>query len=270
MGLLMNSELLKLLKEEQARLKKYAQEAQERLAKAPEGSLRISSGHGKPRYYRVTEKHDTSGTYLNKDQYFTAQALAQKAYDKALLKSITADEKLIDKLVANNASVDSLDAVFEGLTEERKKLVLPYEMSDEDYCRIWSGGVYTRLEPPEEGKALHTSRGEAVRSKSEVIIANILYDLGIPYRYEQELNLPRFGKVHPDFTVLKMPQRETVIWEHFGMMDDPEYCAQTLRKISAYERAGYLPGKTLITTFESASVPLDARVVKVLAEDLLA
>ena len=269
MGLLMNSELLKLLKEEQARLKKYAQEAQERLAKAPEGSLRISSGHGKPRYYRVTEKHDTCGAYLNKDQYFTAQALAQKAYDKALLKSITADEKLIDKLVANNASGDSLDAVFEGLTEERKKLVLPYEMSDEDYCRIWSGGVYTRLEPPEEGKALHTSRGEAVRSKSEVIIANTLAELGIPYRYEQELQLNRTTTVHPDFTVLRLSDRKTIIWEHFGMMDDPDYCAKALRKIQSYQRAGYTQGVNLIMTIESAAVPLDARAVKRLAQELL-
>lgn len=45
---------------------------------------------------------------------------------------------------------------------------------------------------------------------------------GIPYRYEYPLVLEGNVKVYLDFTILKMPEREEVYLEHFGMMDVEE------------------------------------------------
>lgn len=42
----------------------------------------------------------------------------------------------------------------------------------------------------EAGLIHRTTRGELVRSKSEVIIANLLYCLKLPYGYEQPLTAP--------------------------------------------------------------------------------
>ena len=44
-------------------------------------------------------------------------------------------------------------------------------------------------------------KGEKVRSKSEVNIANMLHEKGIPYRYEEELQLRNGKIVSPDFTI---------------------------------------------------------------------
>jgi hypothetical protein len=53
----------------------------------------------------------------------------------------------------------------------------------------------------EEGLIHRTSRGELVRSKSEVIIANLLHTLGITYAYEQSFTGQDGSVRYPDFTI---------------------------------------------------------------------
>ena len=265
----MDSKLLAQIKEQRAKLEEYAHSAKKRLAKAPEGSLRISNCRGKATFYQRGEKGGGSGTYLGRNKRELIEALAQKAYDQDLLEHINEEAAQLDALIAANEPNTSLDAVYQQLSETRKPLVLPYQQDEETLRTMWPLAAYPRLNPPEEDKAVRTARGERMRSKSEVIIANTLADLGIPYRYEQKLQLDRATTVHPDFTVLRLSDRKTIIWEHFGMMDDPTYCANALRKVQSYQRAGYIQGVNLIATFESATVPLDARAVKRLAKELL-
>ena len=63
---------------------------------------------------------------------------------------------------------------------------------------------------------IHTTlAGHKVRSKSEVIIANLLYTNHIPYRYEAALALNELT-VYPDFTILHPTTQQFFYWEHFG------------------------------------------------------
>ena len=55
-----------------------------------------------------------------------------------------------------------------------------------------------------------TKKDENVRSKSEVMIADMYYELGIPYRYEAQLLLKNGKKKYPDFTLLKTKTRQIV------------------------------------------------------------
>ncbi|MEE3440399.1 MAG: hypothetical protein VZR07_10670, partial [Ruminococcus sp.] len=48
-----------------------------------------------------------------------------------------------------------------------------------------------------------TQRGEIVRSKSEVIIADALYYANIPYHYEKPIKVGD-RVIYPDFTVLNV------------------------------------------------------------------
>lgn len=52
-----------------------------------------------------------------------------------------------------------------------------------------------------------------MRSKSEVIIADLLNKEGIPYRYEFPLYLKEFNTVYPDFTILNVRKRKEIYWE---------------------------------------------------------
>lgn len=74
-----------------------------------------------------------------------------------------------------------------------------------------------------EERLIHrTVRGEAVRSKSEVIIADRLDSHKIEYSYEKPLH---FGGVtkYPDFTIEDGESGITYYWEHCGLLHDPAY-----------------------------------------------
>ena len=85
-----------------------------------------------------------------------------------------------------------------------------------------------------------------LRSKSEVIIANLLHERNVPFRYEQPLFAGDGTLKLPDFTVTW--RGETFFWEHLGLMDLTDYAEEWQRKRSWYER--WFPGR-LITTEES-------------------
>ena len=106
-----------------------------------------------------------------------------------------------------------------------------------------------------------TERGERVRSKSEKIIADKLYALGIPYRYEYPLVLSGNIRVYPDFIILKLPEREEVYLEHFGRMDDEEYVESVMYKLSTYEKNRIYLGVNLFVTHETSKNPLNTRAL---------
>lgn len=101
-----------------------------------------------------------------------------------------------------------------------------------------------------------TNRGDLVRSKYEQSMANILYELKIPYLYEKP-KLINGTPYLPDFTLIDPQNGSKVYIEAFGMMDDPEYCMQSIKKIHAYEAAGYVQGKDFFMVFDAPESPFD-------------
>ena len=92
-----------------------------------------------------------------------------------------------------------------------------------------------------------------VRSKSEVIIANMLIDNEIPFEYEKPLYAKDGSMYLPDFTCKF--KGEEYYWEHVGRMDLPSYAAHWKKKEAWYNKN--FPGK-LITTFESNELSKEA------------
>jgi len=93
-----------------------------------------------------------------------------------------------------------------------------------------------------------------------MIIDDALFDSGLVYAYEAPLMLEDGREWHPDFQILDVKNRRTIIWEHFGKMDDLEYTSSVLYKYNYFIQNGFLPGETLIwtreydNTFERADV----------------
>ena len=69
-----------------------------------------------------------------------------------------------------------------------------------------------RPNPYPKTEELVTNNGEIVRSKSEKIIADLLFMLGIPYVYECPLDTPG-GTIYPDFTILDISTRDALGWD---------------------------------------------------------
>lgn len=126
-----------------------------------------------------------------------------------------------------------------------------------------------------EDRLIHrTERGEAVRSKSEVIIANILHAKGINYRYEDPLEIDGVVK-YPDFTIDDDNTGETYYLEHLGMLSLPTYKQAWEEKLRWYEEHGILPRErgggergTLIVTEDSAEGGIDSAAVSQMIGEL--
>ena len=235
---------------------------QDFLKTVPEGSLNIRNIRGGTQYYQRLEGKKAYISVKNTD---LPRALAQKDYYVELLKLLEQKEKALRDFQEHYPD-KSIDEVFMELRLERQKLVTPVRPTDEQFVRMWKGKPYQgKGFGKEETSSFYTDNGERVRSKSEVIIANTLLRMGIPYKYECPLNLAEdmYGRsvktVYPDFTMLDIKTRKEVYLEHFGMMDRPEYQDSFFWKMNLYGQNGIRRGRNLITTFESLKWPLDTR-----------
>jgi hypothetical protein len=116
-----------------------------------------------------------------------------------------------------------------------------------------------------------TERGELVRSKSEVIIADHLHRRKINYRYEEKLQLGADVRI-PDFTFEDDDTGTTYYWEHCGMLFDAEYARRWEEKKALYrehgiEESGGAKG-TLIVTRDDSVGGISSKAIGELIESL--
>ena len=121
---------------------------------------------------------------------------------------------------------------------------------------------------------IETDKCEMVRSKSEVIMANILYQYrkDLLYKYERPLEVMMAGKVqtmHPDFTILNLHTGIICYWEHAGRMDDSRYANQFVQKMNLYLENDIFQGENLIVTYETMNFPLNIQNVKTIIQRLV-
>lgn len=247
-------------------------EKRKSLANAPVGRLRVAM-HGKQWHcYHVSPSSDSNGVYIPKEKIKFIKRLAQKDYDGALLKELERQLSLIEKFMQEYAKCDALK-VFERLHKNRRQFVLPVQFSDEQYAVRWLALPYKGKSFREGEPEFLTSRGERVRSKSEMIIADILAKNNIPYKYELPQQMKAAGgkliPVYPDFTCVNLRTRQEFLWEHLGRMDDSDYSMKTVMKLRTYSKNDFIPGKNLILTMECDGIPLDRKEVEALVKTFL-
>lgn len=120
-----------------------------------------------------------------------------------------------------------------------------------------------------------TARGEMVRSKSEVIIANTLAAKGVDYAYERPLTID--GAIrYPDFTIEDMESGLTFYWEHCGMLHVPSYRRRWEDKLEWYRTNGILshedgggPEGTLIVTRDEPNGSIDSAKIDRLIDETI-
>lgn len=178
------------------------------------------------------------------------------------------------KEFVNTYDEDAVDRVYDTLIEARKNLVNPVRISAKEQQRRWNAENYETHQKYPENLRYETEKGEMVRSKSEVIIANILYQhrKHLLYKYECPLEMMIGGSlqvIHPDFTILNLHTGNICYWEHAGRMDDARYVNDFVKKMNLYIENGVIPGEDVIVTYETMNSPLNIHNVKVLVKRLL-
>ena len=176
----------------------------------------------------------------------------------------------------------SRELLYTALTRSRDRLVLLLEGTDASFLydltkpersetarrntNLFSPGIRDEADdvPYAEYLVHRTSRGELVRSKSELAIANYLYQIKLDYQYERELQgTVDPDRLRPDFSFID-DAGDVIIWEHLGMLDRPEYAQGWDWKRAWYARNGFELNRNLFATSEIGG--LDMRDVERAAE----
>lgn len=232
--------------------------AKRSFSNSPEDNLQISSSHNTVQFCIVHK--DGTRTYLPKANKQVLKTLGKKYYANHTLKLASTMKARIDHFL-KFYDFNKVLAIFDNLPKELKDLIVPFEISNEQFAEQWAAQEYGTKGINDGERYYATENGEKVRSKSELTIANKLFIKNIKYRYEEPHYMKGFGTVYPDFTILNAQTREEIIWEHFGLMDSPEYVQNCLKKLHTYALNGIFPGHGLIVTYESAEVPLDTNTL---------
>ena len=258
------------------RLEKLLKRVKEFLNYAPEGCLKYQTKGTKTYFYQQymndrTKKWDRR--YIKNKEVELAGMLAQKQY-YLMIKPILENNLHILKSLLNKYHPEELQKIFEELSTVRRNLIEPLEESVEVRVRNWYAEEYEKNIFHSENLKFETEQGELVRSKSELIIANILYQHKnkILYKYERPLNIRMDGMIktiYPDFTILNITTGKITYWEHAGRMDNPDYADDFVKKTNAYIQNDMLLGRDVLITYESMEHPLEISVVRKIVESLM-
>ena len=146
---------------------------------------------------------------------------------------------------------------------------MPIADDTETFVQGWLSETYEKKGFRDTDTEYYTGSGIRVRSKTELIIAEMLEKKEIPFYYEKPLYLKGQGTIYPDFTVLNKKRRKTMYWEHLGMMDDESYRNHALERINYYIIAGIFPGQELILTHETATRPIRTGILESVIDQYL-
>lgn len=274
------NEIRNKFEERKKLLIKLKEEKETSLKDSPEGNLKIRMNHGKVRYFHFMgnssdvkndsriSKTGAGERYLSLKEKDFISALAQKAYDTKILNSIEQELKAIERYLNTCPKVMPEDW-YKELHSERQKMIVPIAPDWERLRADWLSLQYEGKGFDERIPEIYTDKGERVRSKSELLIANELYRTDVAYRYEYPVYIKGFGTIYPDFMILSKKKRKEICWEHFGRMDDPEYAQKAIQKIAAYEENGYVIGENLVVTFETRQTILTTRKIQTVIERYL-
>jgi hypothetical protein len=208
-----------------------------------------------------------------------ASPILELAYALTVHKAQGSEFGIVVLILPNPCRLLSRELLYTALTRQKDRVVVLHQ-GDRASLKTFATDGFSEsarrltnlLEAPMpimyrdrmfDERLIHlTARGEFVRSKSEVIIANHLHRPPdsmppIDYIYEKPLTLGGQTR-YPDFTIEDEESGITYYWEHCGMLHVPEYERRWNEKLAWYKEHDILPheegggeGGTLIITRDS-------------------
>ena len=230
--------------------------------------------------------------FTSRDFGEEGNAVLELAYALTVHKSQGSEFGTVILVLPNPCRLLSRELLYTALTRQRHRVVImhqgprtelrKYSSDDRSETARRLTNLFVAPSPVEingrffEDYLIHrTARGEMVRSKSEVIIADHLANNGVDYGYEQPLTIEGVTK-YPDFTIEDMESGSTFYWEHCGMLHLRSYRRRWGEKLGWYRAHGILPREegggengTLIITRDEANGSIDSVRITTLIKNLL-
>ena len=230
-------------------------------------------------------------TFTGRDFGEEGNPVLELAYALTVHKSQGSEFGTVILVLPSPCRLLSREMLYTALTRQRNRIVILHQGNRADLRKYSTDNnsetarrltnIFKAPKPIEiegrlfeEGLIHRTSRGEMVRSKSEVIIADHLARRGVEYAYERPLTIGGVTKF-PDFTVEDMESGVIVYWEHCGMLHVPSYRRRWDEKVAWYKSNGILPREdgggtrgTLVITRDEANGAIDSSLIDELLDQL--
>ncbi len=231
----------------------------------PDGSLHIKRQDEDVYYARRIIKADNYEEYPISERTRDGLHLIREMRKKRtalhgiplLRKNVAALQAALKKLsVYEPAYLSDALGTLSQIAPLPDSFFLPGQLNIEKWIADTKAGNY-RINPYKpEKRRFPTADGHMTRSKSEGSWCDILAAESLLYRYECGLRLASGRMAYPDFTILHPFERQLIIIEHFGRMDDPQYAIDQLYKLEDYAASGWTLGRDLFFTVETKDRPL--------------
>ena len=209
---------------------------------------------GKTCYY-LREKGSDLQTYISNEDNKLIMDIKLKHFLEKAIPILESNIRLQEKLCKSYCRYDneSINALLPKVYQETKT----YYSTPDTYKNLCNNAMH------------RTSFGLNVRSKSEALIAELLYAHDINFKYELPLWLKENDDIliHPDFTITT--KSGTFYWEHMGMMSVPEYRDKASKRISLYASNGITIPDKLIVTMDTSDGLINMMTIKVMINSLL-
>lgn len=274
-------------------LDKVIQLKNERKKSTSKEECQLSNGQiGFVNYANKREKKSTvvfTGLPNKRFSYYSSKSdeadnTIDLAYAITVHKSQGSDFDTVLVVLPKSGRILSRELIYTALTRARKKLILLIQdniswlikytkpqmsVLAKRNTNLFSTSVREDISniPYVEG-LIHTTLkpGLIVRSKSEVIIANMLYERGIDFEYERMIE-DNGRRCIPDFT-FEDASGDTILWEHLGMLDNPAYKESWEKKRDFYKSIGYIEGVNLFTTVDHENGSIDSTEIAAIVDKL--
>ena len=230
--------------------------------------------------------------FTSRDFGEEANPVLELAYALTVHKSQGSEFGTVILVLPNPCRMLSRELLYTALTRQKNRVVIlhqgarsdlrKYSLDDRSETARRLTNLFEAPSPItidgrffEENLIHRTARGEMVRSKSEVIIADRLADLDVEYTYERPLTIEGVTK-YPDFTIEDMETGITFYWEHCGMLHVPNYRKRWEDKLAWYGKHSILPHEdgggengTLIITRESPQGGISSQEIERIIRDMI-
>lgn len=255
---------------------KDRQKVEEYLANGEIGIAGVGNGTMKNKLLNMAFVGRPDVTFgFGPENFGPESAACELAYALTVHKAQGSDFKKVFVILPRRSRLLTRELVYTALTRSKDKLILLMEGENPSFLydlirtsetarrstNLFAVGVRAEdLRNQQGGKpsndryAAHliyrTSRGELVRSKSELLIAEKLHALSINYQYERFLEgTARPERLKPDFSFID-DAGNIILWEHLGRMDLVKYREGWEWKRQWYGQNGFSEGRNLFTSTE--------------------
>lgn len=245
-------------------LQKRQDAVNKELMGCPTGVLMQAKRNGKTTFFQVTRKNGVRNRKgINKHPEIISH-LVRKQYLQTELELLHKNIKALEQalmMFSDTTTENIMRNMPHKYLEISEEYFFQYKNAEcKDKAYDWARAPYNRSNYMADKKVHFTSQGLAVRSKSEVIIAEKLYEYNIPFRYEQVMNVGQYTFV-PDFTIL-LHETDYFYWEHCGMTSNEKYMRHHRWKMDMYEVSGIVPWKNLIVTYDNEDGNIDTGIIE--------